>query len=56
MTGPHTVTHASSLRFPRGARTSVDGAPVLVRAPEDLLQRRRAEVLAEPLVQLGDDA
>ena len=28
MTGPHTVPHASSLRLPRGARTSVDGAPV----------------------------
>jgi hypothetical protein len=31
MTGPHTVPHASSLRLPRGARTSVDGAPVLGR-------------------------
>jgi hypothetical protein len=31
MTGPHTVPHASSLRLPRGARISVDGAPVLGR-------------------------
>ena len=31
MTGPHTVPHASSLRLPWGARTSVDGAPVLGR-------------------------
>ena len=31
MTGPHTVPHASSLRPPRGASTSVDGAPVLGR-------------------------
>jgi len=31
MTRPHTVPHASSLKPPRGARTSVDGAPVLGR-------------------------
>jgi hypothetical protein len=28
MTGPHIVPHASSLRPPWGARTSVDGAPL----------------------------
>ena len=31
MTAPHTVSHASSLRPPRGARIFVDGAPVLGR-------------------------
>jgi hypothetical protein len=31
MTGLYTVPHASSLRPPQGARTSVDGAPALGR-------------------------